>query len=253
MSTHTLSHNSPFAAHQTGGPANYLLASLPESDYQRLAQSLKSRSIRPREILQKQDEPISDVYFLTEGACSLVKVLQEGQTAEIASIGREGIIGAWVFFGEGNALGDTIVHGSQVSVEALDLEAFREEMQRHGAFYNVVIRYSQALTTQLMQTTVCNGLHSAEQRCCRWLLTMQDRLESETFRMTHEFVAQMLGLRRPTITLVFGELLDRGAIDYRRGLITIRDRRALELTACECYQQMTRGFQRLLPDIHANH
>ena len=125
---------------------------------------------------------------------------------------------------------------SQVTAEALHVDAFRDERQRHGAFYNVVIRYSQALTTQLTQTTVCNSLHSPEQR--RWLLTPLDRLESETVRMTHEFVAQMLGLRRPTVTLVLGELLARRAIDCRRGLITMGARPALELTACECYEPM---------------
>ena len=248
MSTQSLVHELPST---TQRHANHLLASLPSNDYQRIANSLQSRRVRAREILQHQEAPIADVYFLTEGVCSLVKVLRDGQTAEIASIGREGIIGAWAFFGELNALGDTVVHGSQITVEALTLDAFHEEMQKHGAFYNVVIRYSQALTTQLMQTTVCNGLHSAEQRCCRWLLTTQDRLQSETFRLTHEFVAQMLGLRRPTVTLVFGTLLNQGAIEYRRGLITIRDRPALELTACECYEQMKDSFHRLLPDIRS--
>ena len=229
--------------------ANRLLGLLPATDFERVARSLKSRTLRPREVLQKQEEPIRDVYFFTEGACSLIKVMRNGQTAEIASIGREGLVGAWAFFGEDRALGDTLVYGCDAEVEAMGLDMFLEEMERRGSFYNLIIRYSQALTAQLMQTTVCNGLHSAEERCCRWLLMTQDRLQRDEFPVTHEFVASMLGVRRPTVTLIFGQLVRRGIVEYRRASVAIKDRRALERASCECYDHINLSFSRLLPEI----
>jgi CRP-like cAMP-binding protein len=247
--TQTLCKEQPSTVPPLDRSANHLLASIPSPDYQRLAPHLTSITLRAREILQKQDEPIRQVYFFSEGACSLAKVMRDGQTAEIASIGREGAVGAWAFFGENQALGDTLVHGGDARIELLNLNVFQEEMGRHGAFYNLMIRYSQALTAQLMQTTVCNGLHSAEQRCCRWLLTTQDRLHAREFPVTHEFVASMLGVRRPTVTLIFGDLLRRGIIQYRRGCITITDRQALEQASCECYEQIAGSYRRLLPDV----
>ena len=192
-----------------------------------------------------------EVYFVSRGACSLVKKMRDGQCAEIASIGREGALGAWAFFGDQCHFGDTIVHGGDATADVMALAAFRDEMERRGAFYNVMIRYSQALTSQLMQTTVCNGLHSAAERCCRWLLTTQDRLQTDEFTLTHEFVASMLGVRRATVTLIFRDLMTRGIIDYRRGRVTVRDRAALERTACECYAQITGTFHRLLPEVHS--
>jgi CRP-like cAMP-binding protein len=224
---------------------------LPSSDYERVRRHLKSRQLRAREIVQKQDEPMHDVYFFSRGACSLVKVLRDGQTAEIASIGREGAVGAWAFFGDQRHLGDAIVHAGDAVVETMPVAAFRDEMERREAFFNVMIRYSQALTAQLMQTTVCNGIHSAEERCSRWLLTTQDRLESDEFPMTHEFVAAMLGVRRPTVTLVLRDLMRRGIISYRRARVTVIDRAALEITSCECYEQIRGTFRRLLPEVHS--
>ena len=229
--------------------SNHLLAALPSPDYERIAGQLRPRRLRARDLLQKQDDPIGEVLFFKEGACSLVKVMRDGQTAEIASIGREGVVGAWAFFGEDRALGDTIVHCCDAAVESLPVEAFQEEMARRASFYNLIVRHSQALTDQLMQTTVCNGLHSAEERTCRWLLMTQDRLGRQEFPVTHDFVASMLGLRRPTVTLILGALLKSGIIEYRRGFLKISNRRALEDASCECYEQIVRSFRRLLPEI----
>lgn len=229
--------------------ANRLLGSLPAGDFERVARSLTSRTPRAREVLQKQEEPIREVYFFTEGACSLIKVMRDGQTAEIASIGREGVVGAWAFFGDDRTLGDTVVYGCDAAVEVMRIDLFQQEMERREAFYNLIIRYSQALTAQLMQTTVCNGLHSAEDRCCRWLLMTQDRLGRDEFPVTHDFVASMLGVRRPTITLIVGQLVRSGIIEYRRASLTIKDRSALERASCECYDYINRGYSRLLPEI----
>jgi CRP-like cAMP-binding protein len=229
--------------------SNHLLGALPSPDYERIARQLKPRRLQPRDLLQKQDEPIGEVLFFNEGACSLVKVMRDGQTAEIASIGNEGAVGAWAFFGEDRALGDTIVHRCPAAVESLAIEAFQEEMARRAAFCNLIVRYSQALTAQLMQTTVCNGLHSAEARTCRWLLMTQDRLGRHEFPVTHDFVASMLGVRRPTVTLILAALLKSGIIEYRRGFLRISNRHALEHASCECYEQIVRSFRRLLPEV----
>jgi CRP-like cAMP-binding protein len=122
-------------------------------------------------------------------------------------------------------------------------------MNRRGAFYNRIIRYSQAFSTQIMQTTVCNGLHSVEQRCCRWLLMTHDRVRKNEFDLTHEFLAVMLGVRRPTVTLIAAALQMKGFIHYRRGSMTITDRAGLEKTSCECYEVVKGNFARLLPEM----
>ena len=129
------------------------------------------------------------------------------------------------------------------------LEPFMAEMERRGAFYNRVIRYYQALMTQVMQTTVCNGLHSAEQRCCRWLLMTHDRVGSDELKLTHEFLSIMLAVRRPTITLIICKLERGGLVGNRRGSIRIVDRTALEAASCECYGTVKANFARLLPQI----
>jgi CRP-like cAMP-binding protein len=228
-------------------PSNRLLAALPATDYARLAPELRPISLPAKQRLERQDEPIEDIYFLDRGACSVVRVMSDGQMAEVASIGNEGAIGASAFFGESHAMGDTRVYPSGATGCAIKLNAFHAEMDRRGALYNLIIRYSQALTAQLMQTTACNGVHLAEQRCCRWLLTTSHRLQTDEFPVTQEFIAAMLGLRRPTITLLVGALQHAGVIDYRRGFLRITDHAQLLRTACECYETITASHRRLYP------
>jgi len=127
----------------------------------------------------------------------------------------------------------------------MSAEVFNAEMNKRGAFYNRVVRYNQALMSQIMQTTVCNGLHSAEQRCCRWLLMTHDRVQQPEFQLSHEFLAMMLGSTRPTVTVVAGTLQKAGLIHYRHGHITIVDREGLESASCECYATVTRQFREL--------
>jgi CRP-like cAMP-binding protein len=231
--------------------SNLLLAALPGSDYARLAPELRPISLRAKQRLQRQDEPIEDIYFLDRGACSVIRVMSDGQMAEIASIGNEGAIGATAFFGDSHAMCDTQVYPSGASGCSMHLAAFHAEMDRRGSFYNLIIRYSQALTAQLMQTTACNGLHVAQERCCRWLLTTSHRLQTDEFPVTHEFMAAMLGVRRPTITLIVGALHRSGVVDYRRGFLRITDRQQLSRSACECYGTITAGHRRLLPSVSA--
>ncbi|RPI56783.1 MAG: Crp/Fnr family transcriptional regulator [Acidobacteria bacterium] len=231
---------------------NKLLASLPLEDYQRIAPHLRSVPMKLKQVLHKQDEPIQDVYFPSGGACSLVKTLRDGQAAEVATIGAEGAVGASVFFGQRIAECDVLVQVAGPVADAMKADMFNSEMERRGAFFNRVIRYNQALMSQIMQTTACNGLHSAEQRCCRWLLMTHDRAGCDEFTLTHEFLATMLGVRRPTVTIVAATLQARGLIQYRRGSVAIADRAGLESASCECYQTVKATWDRLLPELRAS-
>jgi CRP-like cAMP-binding protein len=230
---------------------NKLLATLPAADYERLQSSLTLTPLAMRQILHKEGQSIRDVYFPSSGACSLTKTMQDGQTAEVTTIGSEGVIGAGVFFGDDVSAGDALVQVAGCSAYKISTERFIAEMDRRGAFYNRIIRYTQALLTQVMQTTVCNGLHSAEQRCCRWLLMTRDRVGTNELKLTHEFLAIMLGVRRPTVTLVMQELQKAGLVGSARGSINIISLAGLENLSCECYGVVKRNFHRLLPEISA--
>jgi|SRR5688500_14409452 CRP-like cAMP-binding protein len=232
-------------------PVNKLLATLPTDDFQCLLPHLAVVPFRVKDVLYKQDAKIEHVFFPGGGACSLMKVMRDGKIAEIATIGNEGVIGASVFFGDDRSFSETIVQVAQGEGFRMSAENFVSEMSRRGAFYNRVIRYSQALMSQVMQTTVCNGLHSVEQRCCRWLLMTDDRVESDNMRVTHELLSTMLGVRRPTVTLIMGDLQKLGLVENRRGKIHIADRSGLEASACECYATVKATFARLFPEITA--
>ena len=227
---------------------NKLLSILPAEDRARVAAQLSMVPLQFRQILYKQGEPIEDVYFPCGGACSLTKTMEDGRTAEIGTIGNEGMLGASVFFGDGLAQSDAIVQVAAKSGFKMAVQAFTDEMNRHGAFYDRVIRYQQALTIQVMQTTACNALHSAEQRCCRWLLMTRDRVGNDDLALTHEFLAIMLGVRRSTVSIIVEGLQKAGLVDTRRGQIKIVDRHRLEGSSCECYATVKANFARLLPD-----
>jgi CRP-like cAMP-binding protein len=230
-------------------PKNRLLASMPLADYDRLAPILRSVSIRARQRLHKQGEPIREVYFPSSGVWALTKTMENGQTAQVATVGNEGVIGTSAFFGDGVSDSDTLVQLSDGDALAMPIDMFIEEMTRHGAFFNIVIRYSQALVSQIMQTTGCNGLHSVRHRCSRWLLTTRDRVNADEFPLTHEFLAAMLGVRRPTITIVMKSLQRGELIESRRGSVKIVNRRGLEAASCECYRTVNANFRRLMPDV----
>jgi CRP-like cAMP-binding protein len=232
-------------------PFNKLLASLPADDFERLRPHLSTVPLAFKQVLHKQGARIRNIYFPGGGACSVTKVMANGQSAEIATIGNEGVVGASVFFGDDQSIGDTLIQVEDGEGYMMGVEPFMVEMEQRGHFYNRVVRYYQALMTQVMQTTVCNGLHSVEQRCCRWLLMTHDRVPRTDLRLTHEFLAIMLGVRRPTVTLTAGALQRAGLIDCRRGYVTILDRPGLEAISCECYGTVKANFARLLPEFHA--
>ena len=243
-------NESTFRVHvPANASSNKLLASLPMPDYQRIAPHLKKVPMPAKKVLYQQDAPIESVLFPTGGACSLVKTTERGHSAEIAVVGTEGVIGASVFFGMRESPCDVIVQMAGPDADVMPIDVFTEEMDRRGALHNRLIRYNQALMMQIMQTTMCNGLHSASERVARSLLTSHDKAGSDHFRFTHEFLASMLGVRRPTVTIVVGTLQSAGILEQGRGALTILDRPRLEAAACECYRAAQRTFTRLLPDV----
>jgi CRP-like cAMP-binding protein len=229
---------------------NKLLSRLPLDDYQRISPNLKNVPLRFRQVLHKQDEKITEVIFPGGGACSLTKQLADGSSAEVATVGSEGVVGAEVFFGEDVSAYHTLVQVPGAGAQAMPAGPFIEEMSKRGALYNLVVRYNQALMTLVMQTTVCNGLHSVEQRCCRWLVTLSDRIGSNDLKITHEVLATMLGVRRPSVTLVIVSLQRKGIVETHRGNLRIVDRKGLEQFSCECYASVRAAYMRLLPEVN---
>jgi len=221
-------------------PQNHLLASLPFEDYERLAPSLEVVSLRLKDILHKPGEPLQHVYFPGDGGfCSILTVLRDGGMVEVATIGREGMVGVSAVLDGGRVPSCAMVQAESATSYRLTVDALRRETDRHGALYQVLTHYSQALMGFVMQSTACNAAHSVEQRLARWLLHAHDRVETHEFPLTQEFVAMMLGAARPTVTVVAGTLQKAGLITYRHGRVAIVDRKALEQASCECYRAAT--------------
>jgi CRP-like cAMP-binding protein len=219
-------------------PTNHLLAELPRDEYERIRPHLYPTAMTFRKILHREDETIRDVYFPGSGACSITRTTNDGGIAEITTIGVEGVIGGGVLFGDSQSPGDAVVQIPGGVGFRMPVDQFLIETERRGAFHDRTMRFMQVMTRQLMQTVVCNALHTAEQRCCRWLLMSQDRAKRTDLHLTHEFLAVMLGVRRPTITLVVGALQAAGLISTQRGMITIANREGLEAASCDCYATM---------------
>jgi CRP-like cAMP-binding protein len=239
----------PFASQR---PTNYLLASLPLDEYQRVSADLTWRPLKVRQVLHKHGEPISEIFFPGRSVCSITNAMEDGGVVEVAAVGREGLVGVGAVFGNLVGAGEAFVQVAGEPVGVMSIDAFRREMERKGVFHDVVTRYSQAFVSLLMQSVACNGLHSAEERCCRWLLMTHDRIGEDEFALTHEFLAIMLGVRRPTVTLVMADLARAGIVSHVRGRIRIVDRSNLEAASCECYRNVRAVFDRLLPS-HAEH
>jgi CRP-like cAMP-binding protein len=215
---------------------NLLLAALPPDDYQRIAATFDVVPLTLKEMLYKPGEALRHVYFPGGGFCSVVTVLQDGSMVEVATIGREGMLGVAAVMDGGPAASAAMVQAEADTCYRMTADAFRREMERRGPFYKLLTHYSQALIGVVMQSTACNAVHSVEQRLARWLLMAQDRVGKNDFPLTQEFVAMMLGATRPTVTIVAGTLQRAGLITYHRGHVTIVDREALENASCECYQ-----------------
>ena len=224
---------------------NLLLAALPAGDYERLLPHLEPAPLPLGEAIYESGDRIGHLFFPTAGIVSLLYVMENGSSAEIAVTGNEGVIGVSLFMGGGSTPSRAIVQSAGHAYR-LGAEILKQEFERGGDLQHLLLRYTQALITQMAQTAVCNRHHSVEQQLCRWLLLSLDRLPSSELHMTQELIANMLGVRREGVTEAAGRLQDAGLIRYQRGQITVLDRPKLEQRVCECYAVVKRESDRLL-------
>lgn len=226
---------------------NQLLSALPKEEYKRLLPHLELVSLPLKQIIYAPNELIEYVYFPTDGVISLVNIGEDGGTVEAATVGNEGMAGIPILLGSDRMISQAIV---QIVGEALRMKAevFKREVIPGSQLHNLLLRYTLALMNLISQSAACNRLHLVEARCCRWLLLCQDRVKSDSFLLTQEFLAQMLGVRRATVSGVAATLQEAGLIRYSRGKITICDRRRLEASSCECYRIVKDEFDRLLQE-----
>ncbi len=226
---------------------NRLLSLLSDDDYERLRPHLSHVVFEYRKSLYEASCPIEHVYFPVDGVASLVITTSDGASAEVGTIGSEGIVGLPVCLGDRVAPSAVYV---QVPGTALTMDAriFRDELERSPTLSQIMLRYAHAFFNQVAQSAACAHLHRLDQRCCRWLLMTRDRMPSDDFLLTHEFLGMMLGVRRTSVTDVMGFLQKAGLVRYRRGHVTILDHEALRQRACECYDISKLEFDRLLGD-----
>jgi CRP-like cAMP-binding protein len=229
--------------------SNRLLELLPNGERQHMESNMDRIPIAPHDMLQRPGQAMSHVYFPLTGVISLMTPLQDGSALEAATVGNEGMVGIQAFLG-GGAVGNIQAMG-QVSGESLRMGAdhFRAEVDGDGKLRQVMLAYSQALLSQIAQGVACNGAHSVQDRCAKWLLECHDRAGADRFELTQEFLSDMLGVRRASVTVAARTLQRGGLIEYRRGGVTIIDREGLEEASCECYQVIKNEYQRLFtPD-----
>jgi CRP-like cAMP-binding protein len=230
---------------------NRLLAVLPEAERGRLFPHLEQVPMKLGHVLYEPGVALQHVYFPADSIVSLLYVMENGASAEIAVVGKEGIVGISLFMGGETTPSRAVVQSAGYAYR-LPAPLLKEEFGRSGAVQHLLLRYTQALLTQMAQTAVCNRHHSVEQQLCRWLLLSLDRLSDNNLTMTQELIANMLGVRREGVTEAAGKLQTAGLISYSRGKIIVLDRPRLEKKACECYAVVKTEFDRLLPDIMAN-
>jgi CRP-like cAMP-binding protein len=235
----------PGAQNRSG--KNAVLAATPRAEHDLIAPALERVPLRFRETLQDIGKPLTHIWFPVAGVASIVTEMEDGSIVEVATIGNEGVVALSEIFGVQSIAQRTFI---QVPGEAdrLTVTDFRALRSKLPALDRMLHRYALALVTQISQGSACNRLHPVEARCARWLLHTHDRVEGASFPLTQEFLAQMLGVTRPSVTVAAGILQKAGLIDYIRGVITVLDRPRLEEAACECYGVITREFSRLLDD-----
>ncbi len=225
---------------------NHLLNALPNLDYERIAVRLELIQMSLGEVLYEPGAKLRYVYFPTTSIVSLLYVMENGASAEIAIVGNEGILGISMFMGGDSTPSRAVVQSAGYGYR-LKVDLLKGEFERFGPTMLLLLRYTQALITQMSQTAVCNRHHSIDQQLCRWLLLSLDRLSSNQLSMTQELIANMLGVRREGVNSAAGKLQDAGLIRYHRGTISVLDRLRLEEQCCECYQVVKNEFDRLLP------
>ena len=226
---------------------NQLLASLPEAEWQRWLPQLERVELSLGKVLYESGSEMSYVYFPTDAIVSLLYVLESGSSAEIAVVGFEGLVGISIFMGGGSTPSRAVVQSAGVGFR-LRADAIKGEFERSGPVMHLMLRYTQALITQMSQTAVCNRHHSLDEQLCRWLLLSLDRLRGSELVMTQELIANMLGVRREGVTEAALKLQKAGLIRYVRGRISVLDRPGLEQRTCECYAVVKKEYDRLLPN-----
>ncbi|OLO02870.1 Crp/Fnr family transcriptional regulator [Salinicola socius] len=226
---------------------NLLLAALPHESKKRLVDHLELVSLPLGKVMYESGETMRYVYFPTDSIISLLYVMESGASAEISVVGNEGVVGIALFMGGESTPSRAIVQSGGYAFRLLG-QRLKDEFNRHGEMLVLMLRYTQALITQMSQTAVCNRHHSIDQQLCRWLLLSLDRLPDNQITMTQELIANMLGVRREGVTEAAGKLQKLGVIEYRRGHITVLDRPRLEQLSCECYAVVKKETDRLLSD-----
>ncbi|GAC1657990.1 MAG: Crp/Fnr family transcriptional regulator [Acidobacteriaceae bacterium] len=225
---------------------NHLLGAIPEAEWDRFAPNLTPVVLKLGDVLYESGSDQPYVYFPTDSIVSLLYVMEDGSSAEIAIVGNEGLVGIALFMGGGTTPNRAVVqsagHGFRMKAKFI-----RDEFDLAGPVNQLFLRYTQALVTQMGQTAVCNRHHSVDRQLCRWLLMSLDRLLSNEVAMTQELIANMLGVRREGVTEAAGKLQRAGVISYNRGRIRVLDRPKLEKMTCECYEVVRKEFARLLP------
>jgi CRP-like cAMP-binding protein len=226
---------------------NHLLAALPDTEWQRWLPHLESVTMPLGQVLYESGATLSHVYFPSTAIVSLLYVMESGASAEIAVVGNEGIVGISLFMGGESTSSRAVVQSAGTGLR-LKAQLVKDEFNRAGPVLHLLLRYTQALITQMAQTAVCNRHHSLDQQLCRWLLLSLDRLQDNELVMTQELIANMLGVRREGVTEGALKLQHDGLIRYSRGRITVLDRPGLERRTCECYAVVKKEYERLLPD-----
>ncbi len=230
---------------------NHLLAALPETEWKRWLPKLEWVDMPLGHVLYESGKTLGHVYFPTTSIVSLLYVMENGASAEIAVVGNEGLVGVSLFMGGGFTPSRAVVQSAGEGFR-LSAEAMKEEFDRAGPVLHLLLRYTQALITQMAQTAVCNRHHSLDQQLCRWLLLSLDRLAGNELVMTQELIANMLGVRREGVTEGALKLQEAGLIRYTRGRITVLNRPGLEKRTCECYAVVKKEYDRLLPATPAS-
>lgn len=227
---------------------NLLLSSLPAEDFACVRPHLEAVQLGQREQLFERGTPIRHIYFPETTVISLVSMLSNGAAVELGTVGCEGMVGLSVLLAEDVSFVQTFTQIPGV-IWRMDAGTFTQLASAHGALHGMLLRYAQAFLVQVAQTAACNATHLVEERCARWLLMTHDRVEGDSFPLTHEFLAFMLGVRRAGVTVAMRALQDAGIVQYTRGRVELLDRTKLESTACECYHVVRANFERLLPRL----
>ena len=234
----------------TNDRKNHLLAVLPEAERERLLPHMDLLPMPLGKSLYESGDRLDHVYFPTTAIVSLLYIMEDGASAEIAVVGNEGIVGVALFMG-GETMPNWAVVQSAGHAYRLPGRLLKQEFNKGGALQHLLLRYTLAMLTQMAQTAVCNRHHTVDQQLCRWLLLSLDRLPANELSMTQELIANMLGVRREGVTEAAGKLQSAGLINYSRGRIIVLDRPGLEARVCECYEVVRQEFLRLLPDVIA--